>query len=180
MGSWTSAARSSWAESISAFAIGLPFFSAFLVMTRAFYAMSDACTPAFINGLAIVVAGGAGAAFFFALPSDWSVAGLALGHSLAFAVGAAVLGAMLASRTATAPFVLSIRRVSVAAGVAIASAAAGLVVRALMDAQSRWESLVTLAVCWGVGAIVYVACMKVIGAPELGRITDLFKGRERV
>ena len=65
------------ARTLQAFAVGLPFFSAFQLLTRTFYAMQDTRTPALVN------VGGGGREHRGEPPatcrSDWGVPGLALG-----------------------------------------------------------------------------------------------------
>ena len=61
--------------------VGLPFFSAFQLLTRTFYAMQDTRTPAIVNVGAAVVNVGAN------LPVPgvrWGVPGLALGHATSY------------------------------------------------------------------------------------------------
>ena len=45
----TVADRELLARTLAAFAVGLPFFSAFQLLTRTFYAMHDSRTPAIAN-----------------------------------------------------------------------------------------------------------------------------------
>ncbi|MEA2499285.1 MAG: putative peptidoglycan lipid flippase, partial [Actinomycetota bacterium] len=83
---------------LSAFALGLAAFSSFLVMTRAFYALSDTRTPAVVNAGTMVAATSLGALAFAVLPESWAVAGLALGHSLGYVLGAVALERRLATK----------------------------------------------------------------------------------
>ncbi len=82
------------ARTLQAFALGLPFFSAFQLLTRTFYAMQDTRTPALINVAAAVVNVAADLLFVFAF--HWSVPGLALGHATSYLF--ATLVAMLLLR----------------------------------------------------------------------------------
>ena len=66
------------ARTLQAFAVGLPFFSAFQLLTRTFYAMQDTRTPALVNVAAAVVNIAANLLY---LSFDWGVPGLALGHA---------------------------------------------------------------------------------------------------
>ena len=69
------------ARTLQAFAIGLPFFSAFQLLTRTFYSMQDTRTPALVNvGAAFVNVG----ANFLYLALGWNLPGLALGHATSY------------------------------------------------------------------------------------------------
>jgi putative peptidoglycan lipid II flippase len=70
------------AHTLQAFAVGLPFFSAFQLLTRTFYAMQDTRTPALVNVAAAVVNIAANLLY---LSFDWGVPGLALGHATSYA-----------------------------------------------------------------------------------------------
>jgi putative peptidoglycan lipid II flippase len=70
------------ARTLRAFAVGLPFFSAFQLLTRTFYAMQDTRTPAVVNVTAAVVNIGVDLLFVFGF--GWGVPGLALGHAASY------------------------------------------------------------------------------------------------
>ncbi|TFG89553.1 MAG: hypothetical protein E4H16_03460 [Candidatus Atribacteria bacterium] len=76
------------ARTLQAFAVGLPFFAAFQLCTRTFYAMQDTRTPALVNVAAAVVNIAADLAFVFWF--GWDVPGLALGHATSYAFATAV------------------------------------------------------------------------------------------
>ena len=69
------------AHTLQAFAVGLPFFSAFQLLTRTFYAMQDTRTPAIVNVGAAVVNMGANLLF---LSFGWGLWCLALGHATSY------------------------------------------------------------------------------------------------
>jgi putative peptidoglycan lipid II flippase len=69
------------ARTLQAFAIGLPFFSAFQLLTRTFYSMQDTRTPALVNIAAAIVNV---AANFLYLAFGWGLPGLALGHATSY------------------------------------------------------------------------------------------------
>ncbi len=85
-GAFDAAATVRVADTLLAFAVGLPFFSAYLYVQRAFYAMQDTRTPfllnCFENAVNIVLA----LVLFDAL----GIPGLALSFSLAYAAAAGV------------------------------------------------------------------------------------------
>ena len=69
------------AHTLQAFAVGLPFFSVFQLLTRTFYSMQDTRTPAIVNVGAAVVNVGANLLF---LSFGWGVWCLALGHATSY------------------------------------------------------------------------------------------------
>ncbi len=167
------------ARVLIAFAIGLPTYSAFLVFTRAFYAVGDVKTPALVNAASVFIASASGALLFFVFPDPRGVEGLALGHSLGFAAGAATLGGIFARRwghhLSGGLVPRWARSVVVAGGAAVAMAA--IVEAAPTD--SKLAALTTLLVAGGAGAIVYLAAMRLTGSPELARAASLLPGRAR-
>ena len=77
------------ARVLAAFAVGLPVFSAFQLLTRTFYAMQDTRTPALVNVGAAVV--NIGADLLFMVVLGWGVPGLALGWAVSYGFGTAVM-----------------------------------------------------------------------------------------
>ena len=84
------------ARVLRAFALGLPFFSGFQLLTRTFYAMQDSRTPALVNVAAAVV--NVAANLFFLEVAGWGVAGLALGHATSYLFSFTVCLAILRRR----------------------------------------------------------------------------------
>ncbi|MGH2774660.1 MAG: murein biosynthesis integral membrane protein MurJ [Actinomycetota bacterium] len=166
------------ARVLAAFVIGLPTYSTFLVVTRAFYAMSDTKTPALVNGGAVVIASVLGVTLFSTVDTDWSVPTLALAHSAAFAVAAVVLVHLLSRRLGT----VATRDLKVGVGRSFGAsllsfAVAGAITVAL-PASTKLETLVSFLVASGAGLGVYVAVMVMTGAPELRRFTALVRRGE--
>lgn len=156
-----------------AFAIGLPSYSLFLVFTRAFYALGDTKTPALFNALTVAMASISGAVLFYVLPTDWSVAGLAFGHSLAFAIGAVILGHRLLSRLSAdlgSETSVSLRR-SLAG--AAAAAAVMSVARWILPDHSKWLAGAAVLIVAVVGAVTYVWVMSRLRSAELAALTEL-------
>lgn len=158
---------------LGAFAVGLPTYSAFLVITRAYYALSDPKTPALVNGLAVIVSSVAAALFFYAASYEWAVPGLALGHSVGFLVGTVVLSGFLlrhriniAVGSVMVPVFRSLA-LAVVAGVAMAW------VGSLIENETKADALVDLSAMAVVGAIVYVAGSWLARAGELKRLRDV-------
>ncbi|HVD71003.1 MAG TPA: murein biosynthesis integral membrane protein MurJ [Actinomycetota bacterium] len=84
------------ARTLQGFALGLPFFSIFQLLTRTFYAMQDSRTPALVNiGAALVTIL---VDIVFTVVLDWDVPGLALGHAISYAFATAVALFLLRGR----------------------------------------------------------------------------------
>ena len=84
------------ARVLAAFAVGLPVFSTFQLLTRTFYAMKDTRTPALVNVAAAVV--NIGADLLFMLVLGWGVPGLALGWAVSYGFGTAVMLLLMRGR----------------------------------------------------------------------------------
>jgi putative peptidoglycan lipid II flippase len=161
---------------LAAFAIGLPAYSGFLVLTRALYALGDAKTPALVNGLAVVVSSMAGAALFWVLPEPWSVPGLAAGHSAGFTVGLVVLAVALARKVPETRGELRTASVTRSLMVAGFAGAAMLVLRVLLPDTSRASVALSLLAIVACGGVIYTGAMKGLGSRELARIAGALAG----
>lgn len=165
------------ARVIACFSIGLPGYSTFLVLTRGYYAMGDTKTPALVNAATVAFGSVVGATLFVVLPTRWAVAGLALGHSVAFTVGALGLAILLSRRThplADPAFSTSVQRslfVTVLAAIVMAG-----VVSVLPDV-SKLQSLISLVVALAAGTGLYVAVMARLRSPELATMGGLIARR---
>jgi len=124
------------AKTLAGFAVGLPFFSAFQLLTRTFYAIHDARTPALTNIAAAVVnlIADVVLAFGFGL----GVTGLALGFSVSYVAGSVVL------------FLLLRRRLGSADGRRIASTLTRTAAAATLTAAAAW------ATAEGIAAVIDV------------------------
>jgi putative peptidoglycan lipid II flippase len=168
------------ARVLQAFALGLPLYSAFLVFTRAHYAVGDARTPTIVNGLTIVIFGATGALLFWVLPPDWSVPGLAFGHSAGFAVGSIVLTRLFNRRIGAAGSTRLTASLVRTTAASLATLVVMLVARQLLPDASRVDFLVSLLVTVALGVGTYGGLMAFLGAPELARLKVLgssFRGR---
>jgi putative peptidoglycan lipid II flippase len=83
------------ARTLQAFAVGLPFFSAFQLLTRTFYSMQDTRTPALVNVAAAIVNV---VANFLYLAFGWGLPGLALGHATSYVFATLVCLVLLRKR----------------------------------------------------------------------------------
>jgi putative peptidoglycan lipid II flippase len=114
------------ARTLAAFAVGLPFFSAFQLLTRTYYAGHDSRTPALVN----IAVGGVNLAadVVLAFVFDLGVPGLALGHATSYAIGSVIL------------FVLLRTRLGGIDGSRIASTIARTAVAAVATAGAAWAA----------------------------------------
>ena len=140
------------AAAIAGLAVGLLPYSVFLLLARGFYALGDSRTP----GLVALVTAAVGVVVMVlgALAADGEalVALLGLGHSAAFAVGAAWLGVLLGRRLG-APLVP--RAVGRAAAVVVVATIVTLVtVRPFDDATTARDIVDSIAAAALIGAIV--------------------------
>ena len=158
------------ARVMGAFAIGLPTYSAFLVLTRAFYAVSDTKTPALVNAGTVFLSSVVGAILFFAATDRWAVAGLALGHSIAFAVGSIVLAKAFGASVGRIGDRDLLRSMSRSLMGALAALALMLFVHLVLPEDSRADALVNGLATAVVGIVTYVAVAKLFDSPELSRI----------
>lgn len=141
------------ASALATLALGLFPYSAFLLLTRASYALGDSRTPTLISvGSALI-----GAAFMVLvgprLGPEGRLAAMGGGLALAYTLAAVTLGVILARRAGTSlvPRALA-RAVPVAAG--LAAAAWG--VWEALDPTGRLLQGALLAAVGGAGALAYV------------------------
>jgi putative peptidoglycan lipid II flippase len=161
------------ARVLAAFAIGLPAYSAFLVFTRAYYALGDTKTPALVNVVTVAISSVIGATLFFVVPRPWAVASLALGHSIAFAIGSVVLVRLLARRTGPVVDARLTKAVAQTAAVTMAATLPMVAARWLLPEDTNLHALVNLAATGLAGASVYLLTMARLGSPELARVKSL-------
>lgn len=161
---------------LAAFALGLPGYSAFVVFTRAFYALGETKVPALVNAITVALSSALGAALFASLPGKDAVAGLALGHSVAFTLGAVWLGTLLARRTGRVLDAALARSAGRSAGAAIVSGAAVWLVGAAIPGVTRLAALAALAAAGLAGAAVYTGVQALARSAELARIARLLRG----
>jgi putative peptidoglycan lipid II flippase len=178
-GVMTGAGAALVARVLAAFAIGLPMYSAFLVFTRAYYAVGDARTPTFVNALTIAISSVVGAVLFASLPSEWAVPGLALGHSVGFAVGGLVLTRLFYKRVGAAGSTKLTATLIRAAGASVVAFGLMSAVRLITPEGTRLEWAVSLILTTIAGVGAYVAIMAALRAPELERLQRVVTGLGR-
>lgn len=162
-------------RTLAMFGLGLPAYSAFLVMTRAFYALGDAKTPALLNGVTILLTIGAGAVGFFAAPDGWEIAGLAAGHSLGFVLGAGLLGRALGGKVGRIFDRPTWKAVGVgSAGTCLAALVMWIPVESI-PGDSLGLEVVRLLLGALAGLAAYLFVMRRAGSAEAVRLTSLVK-----
>jgi putative peptidoglycan lipid II flippase len=158
------------ARVIAAFAIGLPTYSAFLVLTRAYYAQNDPKTPALVNAASVAIASAVGAILFFALDRRWAVPGLAFGHSFGFLAGSALAVFLLLRKRIVIATREVLTSVGISAGAAILAGAIMAGIGALLPDDSKVGAFLAIMVMALAGGATYVGAMVLSGSTELQRI----------
>ena len=152
-------------RTIACLAPGLLGYGLFLLGSRLFYARHDARTPAFVI-LGVAVGGAAAMVVaFFSVHTAWRVPALALAHSLAYTVGAAVI-LVVGLRELPAgqgprlwPAVLRATACSILAGAVM------WFVAWVVHSHGRVGGVVELLAAGGAGAVVYVLASIPLGGP---------------
>jgi putative peptidoglycan lipid II flippase len=162
------------AGTLQGFAVGLPFFSAFQLLTRTFYATQDTRTPALVNvGAAFV---NVGVALLFIEVFQLGLRGMALAHATSYAVGATGLLVLLRRRLGPIDGRAIGRTVAKAGAAAAASAAAGLGVVSLWQLSGAEPSTVVQGIRLGVailaGMLVFALAALIL---RVGEVDDLRK-----
>ncbi|MFO7280439.1 MAG: lipid II flippase MurJ [Thermoanaerobacterales bacterium] len=137
------------AAAVAGLAVGLLPYSAFLLLSRGYYALGDSRTPGVVS-VAVALGGVVVMVLAWALADGAAlIYGLGLGHSAAYTAGAAVLGVGLARRTGGSLWPAAIGRVTaVSAVVGLGAWAAG---RALVGGETG--QLPNLAAVAGIGVV---------------------------
>jgi len=167
------------ARTLQGFAIGLPFFSAFQLITRTYYATQDSRTPALVNIGGAIVTIVVDVALVSAI--GWDVPGLALGHAASYVATTAVGLVLLRSKLGS----LDGRRVGRTIARAVPAAAVTALVAWLVAAGVAevvdtdlviWRLVqVGLAVAAGVGTYLVAALMS--GIEEVDEVVGAVRRR---
>jgi putative peptidoglycan lipid II flippase len=169
------------ARTLQGFALGLPFFSAFQLITRTFYATQDSRTPALVNVAAAVVTITVDVLLVRAIGLD--VPGLALGHaaSYVFAAGAGLwlarrrLGSLDARRVAGT----ALRAVPAAIVTALAAWLIAAGIAAVADTDLVVWRVVQMAVAVVTGVGVYFIASLMLGMEEVDEVVGAVRRRFR-
>jgi len=149
---------------LATFGVGLFAYSAFLLFVRAYYALGVGRTPALVALAASIVGVGVTVGAGAVVHGAAVVEAIGLGHSLAYAIGALVLGAGLARRTGRSILPAALPKavlVSVPLGVA-----AWWVARTVAP-SGRLATVALLAGITLAGGAIYVGVIRLVGGmPE--------------
>jgi putative peptidoglycan lipid II flippase len=180
-GAVTGADRALLARTLAAFAVGLPFFSAFQLLTRTFYSMHDTRTPAIVNCGAAVVNLVADAVFTFGF--GWGVPGLALGHATSYVIGSGVLFWIVRGRlhgADEARIAATLGRTVLAAGATAASAfLAAAAVDAVLDVARPGLRVIQVGAGVGAGVLVFLGVARIVRVEEVDDVKKALLGRFR-
>lgn len=169
------------ARTLQAFAVGLPFFSAFQLITRTFYATQDSRMPALINVGAAVVTVGVDIVLVGAI--GWDVPGLALGHATSYvfatAVGLAVLRKKLGSLDGRRIGRTIARALPAAAATALVAWLVAAGVSAATDPQPVVWRLVQVGLAVGAGLGAYLGAALMLGIGEVDDVMGAVRRRFR-
>ena len=152
------------AAGLASLASGLFFYSAFLLLARAYYALGDSRTPALVALGSAVVGAAVMAVGSRAVDGTAVVAALGIGHSVGYLVGAVVLAIGLSRRTGHAVVPAAFPRAVLLA--APLGAAAWWTARA-WDPDGRLGNLVLLALVGTIGGGLYLLGVRATGGPAL-------------
>ena len=170
------------ARTLRAFALGLPFFSAFQLLTRTFYAMQDTRTPALVNVAAAVVNVGVDLLFVFGF--GWGVPGLALGYATSYVFATAVCLVLLRKRLGTIDgrrVLGTVIRVIPASIVAVGAAilASEATARSFSAPNSLFALVVQVGVAVIVGLLMFGLSALIFGIQEADEVKDAVLRRFR-
>jgi putative peptidoglycan lipid II flippase len=164
------------ASTLRAFAVGLPFFSAFQLLTRAFYAMQDTRTPALVNIAAAVV--NVGADLLFMLGFGLGVPGLALGHATSYLFASGVCLVILRRRIGGLDGARIGRTVArVVPSSALAAVTALLVTLPFGDDVSLTGLVLEVGLAIAAGVLVFVAAALMFRISEVDDVVKATRGR---
>ena len=149
---------------VALFAVGLPGFSAYLLLMRAYQAMQDTKSMFWLyvveNGVTIVLA--------TALYPAFGVGGLALGWVLAYTVGAIVAFFNLRKRTGGLEGRATARTLARVAVATVVMLVAVLALRLVLGGGGSDRRLIVVVGAGAiVGAVVYVVVCRFLGVSEL-------------
>jgi putative peptidoglycan lipid II flippase len=167
-GEFTTADAELTARVLQAFALGLPFFSGFQLLTRTFYAMQDSRTPALVN----VGAAGVNIAanLFFLEVAGFGVVGLALGHAMSYLFSATVCMLLLRRRLGGLDgeaIARALARIVPAAGLsALAAFAASELLGRLVGTSTLPQQVLQAGAAVLAGLLVFGAAALIFGIRE--------------
>ncbi len=169
------------ARTLQGFAVGLPFFSAFQLITRTFYATQDSRTPALVNIGAAIVTVAVDVTLVSAV--GWDVPALALGHAVSYvfatAVGLSLLRPKLHSLDGRHVGATIARAVPAAAVTAVVAWLVAAGVASAVDTQMVVWRLVQVGLAVIVGVAVYLLEALMLGMEEVDEVIGAVRRRFR-
>lgn len=167
-------------DTLAAFAVALPFFSAFQLSLRAFYATTDSRTPALL-GIGVGITNVLAALVLAGLLSTGNRAvALALAFALSYAVGTAASLLLLRRRLGGLDGPRVLRTLARSAVAAVAGAMVALAVIALASRTLPGGPLsegVTVVAGGGLGGVAYLVLALRMRVAELDAMARLVRGR---
>ena len=168
-------------RTLAAFAVGLPFFSAFQFLTRTFYATQDAKTPALANIAVAIV--NLGADLWLAIGLGLGVVGLALGYAISYLAGTVILYALVHKRLegADGRRILATIARTLAASILTAAAAWGAAagVAVVLDVSRPLMRLVQVAVAVAAGVLAFALGALIFRIQEADEVWQALSARFR-
>lgn len=162
---------------LAGYLVGLLGYSAFLLLTRAAYALDDVRSPTMVYLWVTLVAVGAMWVVGGQVGGEGRVVGLGLVHAGAVSAGSLGLYLRLRRRLGR-PVPVGGTALRAVVGSAVAGAAAlGLV--HVIGWDGRAQAIAAIGAAGVVGVGLYAAVLHLLGTPELGRVLALLRGRRR-
>jgi len=169
------------ARTLQGFAVGLPFFSAFQLITRTFYATQDSRTPALVNIGAAVVTITVDVLLVRAI--GWDVPALALGHAASYVAatlaGLALLRPRLGSLDSRRIGRTLARAVPAAAVTAIAAWLVAAGIASIADTDQVVWRIVQVGLAVLAGIVVYLLAALMLGMEEVDDVVSAVRRRIR-
>ena len=148
------------AAALASLSLGLFPYSAFLLFARASYALGNSKTPAVVALVTGIIGAGAMVGIGMFVRGDARVGALGLGHTIAYTLGAAVLGALLRRQLGHPIFPRALPRIALIAG---AIAAAAWAAHQYLEPVRRVDALIFLAVTGVIGGVLYLVTVRATG-----------------
>jgi putative peptidoglycan lipid II flippase len=162
------------------FVVGLVPFSTYQLVLRAFYALQNTRTTFLVNLVCTGANVVANLLLFWALPRPWKVPGLALGQSIAYTIGSALLLWRLSLRVGgldLRPILRIAARMLLASlimGVVVAAVAAGVTA---VTGIGTLGNLATVTASVSAGLVVYLLSARLLRINEIGLVLDMVRRR---
>lgn len=165
-GEFTAADARTVAQTLGAFALGLPAFSTYLFVLRGFYAQLDTRTPFFINSVECVL----NVAIGWVLVERYGVPGLAASFSIAYGISALGAAGLLLRRSTG--FDLARLGGSFARVLASTVVMGGVVSLAnlLVDGDGAFGSAILVIIGVGAGLAAYIGAMVVLRSTDVADV----------